>query len=126
MKSSKTKINEDYVTSEAHQIEENDVDQTLNRTKSILQKLKNSKWKPFKEDVLLLIEMLKAYKNKEYSTVPWKSISAITFTLLYIINPFDIVPDFIPFVGYVDDISVLGFCLNLVRSDLEAFKAWKN
>ena len=69
--------------------------------------------------------MLKAFKDKTYTKTPWKSISAITSTLLYIINPLDLAPDFIPFIGYLDDISVLTFCLKLVKSDINDFKNWK-
>ena len=37
----------------------------------------------------------------------------------------DLSPDYIPFVGYVDDVTVLSFALTLVKKDLTAYKKWK-
>lgn len=122
----KERINKKYITQNAKSISEENVDATIAKNKQILNKLKLDKWQPFKAEVILLISMLKAYKDRTYTDTPWKSITAITFTLIYIINPFDIVPDFIPFVGYLDDISVLSFCLKLIRNDIESYKNWQH
>jgi uncharacterized membrane protein YkvA (DUF1232 family) len=70
--------------------------------------------------VLLLYEMLRASWTREYD-LPWKTAAAITAALLYFINPFDIVPDFIPVIGYLDDAVVVGACLRLIQSDLRAY-----
>ena len=41
------------------------------------------------------------------------------------INPFDIVPDVLPFVGAVDDASVIAACLFLIERDLLQYRDWK-
>ena len=46
--------------------------------------------------------------------------------LLYVLNPIDIIPDFIPFIGRIDDALVLKFCLKLIEKDLSKYKKWKN
>ncbi len=121
----KKKIDEAYVKAESKKVSDKDIDETLSRQQQLLNKLKHKKWDHIKTEVYQLIEMLKAFRDKTYTKTPWKSISAITFTLLYIINPLDLAPDFIPFIGYLDDISVLTFCLKLVKSDINDFKNWK-
>lgn len=41
------------------------------------------------------------------------------------LSPIDLIPDFIPVVGYVDDALVVAACLAMVESDLEIYKEWK-
>ena len=43
----------------------------------------------------------------------------------YVLNPFDLVPDFIPLVGQIDDAAVVAACLLMVRQDLHRYKKWK-
>jgi uncharacterized membrane protein YkvA (DUF1232 family) len=35
------------------------------------------------------------------------------FSILYLLSPIDLIPDFIPFFGYVDDIIIVPLLLNL-------------
>lgn len=70
--------------------------------------------------VLLFYDMLKAWWSDQYE-LPWKTAAAITAALLYFINPFDLIPDFIPILGYLDDAIVMGACAKLIQSDLREF-----
>lgn len=38
---------------------------------------------------------------------PRTRIFTIIFTLIYLINPLDILPDFIPILGWVDDLALI-------------------
>ena len=52
-------------------------------------------------------------------------ILLIIFLLLYIISPFDFLPDFIPIAGWLDDAFLLGvFVYYLRRGRLPGFFSW--
>ncbi|WP_246829988.1 YkvA family protein [Peptoniphilus sp. HMSC062D09] len=42
------------------------------------------------------------------------------------INPADIVPDFILFFGFFDDLSVLTYIIKKLNKELEKYDKWKN
>jgi uncharacterized membrane protein YkvA (DUF1232 family) len=73
----------------------------------------------------LLFSMLYDSYNGKYP-VPKKTLIVGIFALLYLINPIDIVPDFIPLLGFADDIAALAFAASLIKDDLNKYKVWKN
>jgi len=77
-----------------------------------------------KEDFANLIQMLKAYFSGNYKKIPKTTIVSAVAALLYFINPFDVIPDFIVGFGMIDDAAVLAFCLRSIKQDLDQFKAF--
>ena len=45
--------------------------------------------------------------------------------LLYFIIPTDLIPDFIPFVGLVDDIALLTTIIRSMQGELQKYRNWK-
>ncbi|AAZ18689.1 conserved hypothetical protein [Psychrobacter arcticus 273-4] len=80
----------------------------------------------YTKDLLLLMSLVKDYYQGNYRNIPYKTISAAVVGLLYVINPIDLIPDFIPFIGQVDDALVLKFCLKLIKKDLLKYQTWKD
>lgn len=79
----------------------------------------------FFTDVKLLFELIRDHLAKRYTRFPWHTLAAAAAALLYILNPFDIVPDFIPGVGYVDDGMIVMLAMKLVGRDLEKYRHWR-
>ena len=52
------------------------------------------------------------YAFKDRRTPWYAKLTAIT-SLIYLISPADIIPDIIPFAGYIDDILVVPFLIDL-------------
>lgn len=74
------------------------------------------------EELRLLISMLRDYIRGAYREVPFGTMAAIAAAVLYFASPVDVIPDFIPGVGFIDDAAVLMLCLKMIRTDLHAYR----
>ena len=76
----------------------------------------------FWDGLQLLMKMVRSYFNKEYTSVPWKTIVFAVAGIIYFLNPLDLIPDLIPALGFLDDAIVIAFVLNALKEDMERFK----
>lgn len=108
------------------EFEEQDVDTIIEEEEKIKEKFESkSKLHRYVDDVQILFSLLRDYANGTYREIPWNIIASVGGALLYVLSPIDLIPDFIPVIGYLDDAAVIAFCLNLIEKDLAAYKAWK-
>lgn len=77
------------------------------------------------DGLLALIRLVHAWATGKYRKVPLKPILWSIAAIIYFVNPFDVIPDFIPVAGYVDDAAVIGFVINSIRGDLNDFLGWE-
>lgn len=68
-----------------------------------------------------LIHMLKSYLKGDRDAFSTRTLVFITFALLYFVIPTDAVPDFLPALGFTDDISILYFVYKQINTDVERF-----
>ena len=122
-----TNAKEEFVKEGAEKMTDKDVEKVVVKSEDIQQKFTASgPLRRFIEDAKLLIAMIKDYWKRNYRQVPFGVIGAIAFTLIYVLNPFDLVPDILPIIGEVDDAAVFAACLMLIESDLRKYKVWKD
>jgi len=107
---------------------EKDVNEVIEKSDKIINKSekldKNVLSKLFNQ-IQLTVEMLRDYKTKAYREIPWRTISLITVALLYFLNPFDIIPDLLPVLGFTDDAIAFASIFKSVQSDLVKYAKWK-
>lgn len=82
------------------------------------------KLKQFFEQAKIMLSMVKDYWNGSYREVPYWAISAVALALLYVLNPADVLPDMLIGVGYLDDATVVAFCVKLVQREIERYQEW--
>jgi uncharacterized membrane protein YkvA (DUF1232 family) len=70
--------------------------------------------------------MLRAYRQGDYKEIPWQSLVLILASLLYFVSPIDFIPDLLPLVGFTDDIAVIFWVYNSIKSDIENFRQWES
>lgn len=73
-----------------------------------------------------MINMIKAYCKKQYTNIPKKTLVSVCFALFYVASPVDAIPDSIPVIGYVDDVSVVEFVIKSANKDIEGFVEWES
>ena len=78
------------------------------------------------QDLRLLIPLIKDYWKGTYRDVSLKSIVIFVVALAYIISPIDLIPDYIPGLGQIDDAVILGLSLYFLEKDLRKYKEWKD
>ena len=76
-------------------------------------------------DIPNLCDMLTDVINGVYKEIPYSSLLMIVMAILYMVCPFDLLPDSIFFAGLFDDAAVLKMVLSTVKKDLESYNNWK-
>jgi uncharacterized membrane protein YkvA (DUF1232 family) len=120
------KIDEEYVREGAKKVTDQDIENVANHADDIRKQFNaRGPLKRFIEDGRMLTVLVKDWRTGNYRRAMRWTIAAATFALIYVINPFDIVPDVLPFVGAVDDATVVAACLMLIERDLFKYRDWK-
>jgi uncharacterized membrane protein YkvA (DUF1232 family) len=104
-------------------VSKSDVQQALEKVEPVLKKLGNStveKVRVMAKQATLVFEMLKSWWKGEID-LPWKTVAAMTVSLLYLASPIDLLPDFFPLAGYIDDLFVVAVAMELVQDELKDF-----
>lgn len=77
------------------------------------------------ENLKTVFRLLQAYFSKEYTTIPWGTIVLLVGAVIYFVSPLDLMPDWIPLAGFIDDAAVLVFVLRQINADLQHFLEWE-
>ena len=76
-------------------------------------------------DIAVMLSMIRAYAKKQYTDVSLTTVLLGIAALIYVVNPFDIIPDYLVGVGFIDDAAALGVVLQAIHMDLDKYKRWQ-
>ena len=71
------------------------------------------------------IRLFRSYINGSYRDVSWKSMLYITAVLLYFVTPTDLIPDFLPVTGLVDDATLAVWLYQHLTGEMTKFLEWE-
>lgn len=83
---------------------------------------------PFKECwpyLQTMLRLIRAHHRGDYNRIPENSLLWIVAALSYLIDPFDLIPDATPVLGFVDDATVIEFVADKTRQTLDDFMIWE-
>lgn len=79
-----------------------------------------------KQGVLVISQMVTASIKGQYHGLSKKDISLIVAAIIYLVSPIDLVPDAIPMLGLLDDMSLLTWLINKFAKEIDMFTQWQN
>ncbi len=119
-------IDAEFVRENARRITESDLDTVVDRAEAIEARFRNDGGiRRLLDEGRLLLGLVRDVRAGRYRCLPVWTLSAAGFALLYVLNPFDLVPDALPVVGLLDDAAVVSVCLSLLEQDLRNYQAWR-
>lgn len=77
------------------------------------------------ESTKAAIRLVKAYAVGEYRDVSFESLALIVSSIIYLVMPIDLIPDFILALGFADDAALLAWTFRAVAEDIERFIQWE-
>lgn len=116
----------EYMNERISDIDEDDVLQLLENEEEIIHILRYAA--PLKKFVTVgkvMFAMVRDSVLGRYPNTPWMTIATIVLILLYVLNPLDFIPDFIPFIGYLDDLVIMTIGLGWIETDLHRYLDWR-
>lgn len=83
---------------------------------------------PFKETwayFQTMLRLIRAYYRGDYRQVARTTLIVVVAAIIYVVNPFDLIPDWVPGLGLLDDAFVLGLAIRRTRETLDDFMTWE-
>lgn len=78
-----------------------------------------------KENLLLMKNYLNDIATGKYKDYDAKKLLIVVAAILYVVTPFDLLPDLIP-PGLIDDVSIVAWAIKEASEELEKYKNRNN
>ena len=116
---------EEEINKRAEGMSSEDIGETIGKEKDAERKTKaNSFLQQYWQDIKTSFALLKDWYMGNYTRIPFRMVASIAGAMLYLVSPLDVVPDWVPFGGLLDDALVLAAIFALSRRDLDEYADW--
>lgn len=86
---------------------------------------KDNKFKQLFGTALTLVRLVRSYITGEYRQIETSTIVSGLGVVLYVLSPIDLVPDFIPVLGFLDDLSLVSWFIGKFHGEIVRFRQWE-
>ncbi len=98
----------------------------IRKARKIFERLdKVPRCKGLSQNICNFCDLLSDYFDGIYRNLPVSTIVALVAGLLYVVLPIDVLADFIPVLGWLDDAAVMSFVIAAEQKDLQKYLSWK-
>lgn len=116
---------EEEINNRAENMSREDIGETIGQEKKAERMAKeNGFLRQYWQDIKTAFALLKDWYMGNYRKIPFRMVASIAGAMLYLVSPLDIVPDWVPFGGLLDDALVLAAIFALSRRDLDEYATW--
>ncbi len=81
-------------------------------------------WRIFKA-LRTFFPMMNDWRKGRYRPLPKKALGLMALAIVYVVSPIDLIPDFIPFWGLLDDLIIGGWLLAKLDEQLDGYRQWR-
>jgi len=118
---------EAQVTKYAEKVNESDIKDLSGKEEKIKGFFRHvAALKPLFADACDIFSLFGDRLSGRYTETPWKTIAGLAGALLYVVSPLDLLPDYIPLAGFLDDAMVFGFAIKMAKMDLASYREWRS
>ncbi|WP_181305192.1 YkvA family protein [Rufibacter sp. XAAS-G3-1] len=78
------------------------------------------------ESLATLTRLIKASVSGEYHGIPKNTVVMAVAVLIYFLSPIDVIPDWIPVIGLLDDATLLAWFMTSIKTEMDKFHAWES
>ena len=86
---------------------------------------KDNKFRQLFDVALTLVRLVRSYVTGDYRDISTSTIVSGLAVLLYVLSPIDLVPDFIPVLGFLDDLSLVSWFVGKFQGEITRFREWE-
>lgn len=79
----------------------------------------------FSQRLGVMLRLIKSYVNGSYRQVKVQNIILLIAAIIYFVMPLDLIADFIPITGFIDDFTVLLWVYQKVQEEIDEFLEWE-
>ncbi|MBE6762813.1 MAG: DUF1232 domain-containing protein [Ruminococcaceae bacterium] len=99
----------------------------IKKARRIFERLHNiPRFDVFSKNICDFCDLITDYLDGTYTKLPLSTIVAAVAGLLYLVLPIDVLADFVPVLGWLDDAAVLAFVIHTEQNEVQEYLEWKS
>lgn len=80
---------------------------------------------PLRSQVALALDVLRDHLDGACPQIPYYTVAVLAAAVHYFADEIDVIPDFLPHVGRLDDAAVMAMAWHMAHAGLQRYAAWK-
>jgi uncharacterized membrane protein YkvA (DUF1232 family) len=77
------------------------------------------------ETLQTLLRLIRASISGEYTGLPTSTVVGAVAVTIYFLSPIDLIPDFIPVLGLLDDVALVAWFSTTIKEEMDRFAEWE-